>query len=111
MSDLNAIRARARGDLHSRAAVDASYLPPLGPPALAVRVRVHRQAMLVSQGGGTFERIELESDQVALVFQRAELDAPEVGAEVTITGTGEVFVITRLLAPTTLEASAVVEHV
>ena len=111
MTDLNDIRARARADLHARAAVAASYLPPLGPPVLAVRVRVQRNAILVSHGGGTFERIQLESDQVTVVFQRAELNAPEIGAEVTITGTGEAFIITRLLAPTTLEASAIVERV
>lgn len=111
MTDLNTIRARARADLHAHAAVAASYLPPLGPPALSVQVRVQRDALLVSQGGGTFERIQLESDQVTLVFQRAELDAPEVGAAVTITGTGESFTIVKLLAPTTLEARATVEWV
>ncbi len=111
MTDLNTIRARARADLHAHAAVAASYLPPLGPPVLAVHVRVQRDALLVSQGGGTFERIQLESDQVTLVFQRAELDAPAVGATVTIAGTGESFTVVRLLAPTTLEARAIVERV
>lgn len=110
MTDLNAIRARARADLHAHAAVAASYLPPGGGPSVPVTVRVQRNALLVSQGG-SFERIQLESDQVTLVFQRAELNAPEVGATVIIAGTGESFTIVRLLAPTSLEASAVVERI
>ena len=111
MTDLNTIRARARADLHAHAAVAASYLPPLGPPALAVHVRVQQGARLVRQGGGGFEVLELDDDSVSLVFARAELANPEIGAVVTVTATAEQFRLARLLGVTPIESRVLVERV
>lgn len=110
MATLHEIRARARADLHDRAALAASYQPPGPGPALPLSVRVQQGARLVRQGGGEFETIELDDDEVVLVFARAEFDAPEIGAVVTVTETGEQFRIARLLAPTPIEARVVVER-
>jgi len=110
MASLQEIRAAARAAMHSRAALAAVYQEPGFGATRPVAVRVQQGAMLVRQGGGEFETLELDDDSVALVFARAELDAPEINATVTVTETGEQFRIARLLAPTPIEARVVVER-
>lgn len=111
MTDLHAIRARARADLHAHAAVAASYLPPGGGPSVPVTVRVQQGARLVRQGGGNFETVEIDDDAVTLVFARSELANPEVGAVVTVTETAEQFRLARLVGVTVIETRAIVERV
>lgn len=111
MATLHETRARARADLHAKAALAASYQPPGAGPVVPVSVRVHQGARLVRQGGGEFESLELDDDSVSLVFARAELSSPEIGAVVTITETAEQFRIARLLGVTPLETRVLVERV
>ena len=108
---LQEIRATARAALHARAALAAVYQAPGFGATQPVHVRVHQGALLVRQGGGEFETLTLDDDSVVLVFARAEYDAPEINATVTVTATGERFRILRLLAPTPIEARAVVERI
>lgn len=111
MASLQEIRAGARAALHARAALAATYQAPDLSPAVAVTVRVQQGARLVRQGGGEFETLELDDDAIVVVFARAELDAPELGAVITVTETGEQLRIARLLAPTVIEARTVVERI